>query len=48
MLEKGSKQHLLARLRNPKWIPGREYNAQLLRQLPVPLILLLLFNSPEI
>lgn len=48
MREKGSKQHLLARLRNPEWIPGREYNARLLRWLPVPPILLLLFNSPEI
>lgn len=48
MLGEGSKQHLLARLRNPKWIPGREYNARLLRRLPVPPILLLLCNSPEI
>lgn len=48
MLAKGSKRRLLARLRNPKWIPGREYNARRLRWLPVPPILLLLFNSPEI
>lgn len=31
MLEKGWKKHLLAALRNPTWMPGRQHNAWLLR-----------------